>query len=233
MKPVTINNESQAIVYDAEVLSGVEDGLFDPCHWVNQGALVGTAPGRGTTQFIDTPFGPAVLRRYLRGGWAAHLSRDRYLYAGSERSRPFREFHLLADMRAAGLRVPAPIAALCDHSGIFYRGALITKQIQPASVLADQLGASDLNWSRLGRELREFHDAGMDHADLNARNILLHDGDSTAWLLDFDRSSFSPGSAVDGRSNLARFRRSLQKLWPAGAPPLESCWQALLGGYHG
>ena len=52
-------------------------------------------------------------------------------------------------------------------------------------------------------------------------------------LVDFDRCTISPDKAIDGRSNLARLKRSLVKLWPAEAEStLEASWQALLDGYH-
>jgi 3-deoxy-D-manno-octulosonic acid kinase len=135
-------------------------------------------------------------------------------------------------MLAAGLRVPAPIAALCDRDGRFYRAALITRRITPVHALADLLSDNNLDWALLGAGLREFHDAGVDHADLNARNILVHDETQQAWLIDFDRSSFTGGTAVDGSRNLARLKRSLDKLWPESGPDLELAWASLLQGYQ-
>ena len=231
MKPVTINKDSQAIVYDADVLPGAGIDLFDPEHWRARGLLSGSAPGRGTTCFLDAPFGPAALRRYLRGGWAAKISRETYFFTGVESSRSFREFHLLAAMAQAGLRVPRPIAALCARSGPGYRAALLTARIQPARTLPERFLDPNLDWTRLGHELRAFHDAGMDHADLNARNILVHDETGEAWLLDFDRCSFDPARPVDGSQNLARLERSLVKLWPPGDLTREQHWGELKDGY--
>jgi 3-deoxy-D-manno-octulosonic acid kinase len=232
MKPVTLQSPAQRIVYDADVLPTADAALFDPQTWRAQGRVSGSAPGRGTTVFIDAPFGEAVLRRYLRGGLIARLSHDRYLSTGFERSRPWREFHLLRQMHSAGLNVPAPLAALVDRQGLFYRGALLTRRIAPARPLVDHLADAVFDWQRLGGELAAFHRAGVAHADLNARNILVHDDTGAAWLLDFDRSHFTPGAAVDGRRNLARLRRSLEKLWPQQGPQLDDCWQSLRGGYR-
>ena len=233
MNPVTVNKKSQAIVYDADVLPSVDAGIFDPAHWQARGSLFGSASGRGTTHFIEAPFGQAVLRRYLRGGWAARITSDRYLFTGVERSRPFREFHLLRSMHSSGLPVPQPLAALCDRSGWSYGGALITRRIAPARALPECFTDSGLDWAGLGTGLRAFHDAGVSHADLNARNILVQEDTGRVWLLDFDRSSFEPGRKVDGRANLARLKRSLEKLWPADAPEFEPCWNALVEGYRG
>jgi len=233
MNPVTLKERSQAIVYDGDVLAAVGPGLFDPDRWRREGGLQGFAPGRGTTWFVKGPFGRAALRRYLRGGWVARLSRDRYLFLGFGNSRPFREFHLLRRMRDANLRVPAPLAAWCARSGLWYRGALLTRRIEPARPLPERFTDPALDWSRVGAGLREFHDAGMEHADLNAHNILIADDGGDIWLLDLDRSRFQPGRPVDGRRNLARLKRSLEKLWPAAGAGLETCWLGLLAGYEG
>ncbi len=212
--------------------AGVVD-LFDPGHWRRAHALAGSAPGRGTSFFIDAPFGAAVLRRYLRGGMVARFNRDRYLYRGLAASRPFREFDLLRRMADDGLNVPAPLAALCDRDGLFYRAALLTRRIAPARALPGHFGDPGFDWRRLGAALRSFFDAGMDHADLNARNILVHEKTGEAWIIDLDASRYEPARPGDGAGQLARLYRSLQKLWPAGGPALEPCWKQLLQGHDG
>lgn len=237
MKPVTVQQESRAIVYDADALPAVEASLFEPEYWREQGALSGSAPGRGTSWFIDAPWGASVLRRYKRGGMVARFNDDRYLYSGRENSRPFREFHVLEQMAADGLRVPAPLAALCERRGPTYRAALLTRRIAPAAPLADEVleevgrGQERIDWERLGAELRTFFNAGMDHADLNARNILLHQDSRAVWVIDLDASTYNPAQPVDGTAQLARLKRSLDKLWPPGAGGLEDRWAALLQGH--
>jgi 3-deoxy-D-manno-octulosonic acid kinase len=236
MTPTTLNQGNAAIVYDADVLP-VGDrplvDLFDPAHWSAVGAVSGEAPGRGSSLFLETGFGPAVLRRYLRGGMVARVSRDRYLFRGVEASRPFREFHVLRRMAADGLRVPEPLAALCEREGPFYRAALLTRRIAPARALPDHFADEAFDWRRLGAELRAFFEAGMAHADLNARNILVHDETGAAWVIDLDASRYEPARPVDGEGQLARLHRSLEKLWPPGpgAPDLGECWAALREGY--
>lgn len=237
MKPTTLSRGNAAIVYDADVLPAGDRfpidpfDLFDPERWRAAGAVRGQAPGRGSSLFLDTDFGPAVLRRYLRGGMVARVNRDRYLFRGVAASRPFREFHLLRRMAADGLRVPQPLAALCEREGPFYRAALLTRRIAPARPLPEHFSDERFDWRRLGAELRTFFDAGMAHADLNARNILVHDDTDAAWVIDLDASRYDPGRPVDGAGQLARLRRSLEKLWPAEAPDLGGCWAALLAGH--
>ena len=235
MKARSHKQESQVIVYDADRIQQPGPELFDPAYWEGRSAVAGRATGRGSALLLDTAFGPAVLRQYLRGGWPARFSPDRYLFAGYGRSRPLAEFRMLADLTAMGLPVPAPLAALCARQGPFYRGWLLMERIVPATPLADLLGErADDNalWRRCGAMIRRFHAAGVVHADLNARNILVGEGE---WihLVDFDRGRVAEGDEAAFHANLARLRRSLEKLWPDGVRSrLESCWEQLLRGYE-
>jgi 3-deoxy-D-manno-octulosonic acid kinase len=69
------------------------------------------------------------------------------------------------------------------------------------------------------------------HADLNARNILVGQGQEV-HLVDFDRARVVEGDAAAFRANLARLRRSLDKLWPEPLRArLDGCWNQLLDGY--
>ncbi|MEM1412496.1 MAG: 3-deoxy-D-manno-octulosonic acid kinase, partial [Pseudomonadota bacterium] len=192
MKPSTVQKGSSGIVYDADALPDVDDALFDVARWRASDALEGSAPGRGTSWFIESPAGPAVLRRYLRGGMVARFNRDRYLFRGFKASRPFREFDVLRRMAEDGLPVPAPLAALCERDGAFYRAALLTQRIAPARALADHFADADFDWRKLGRELGDLFAAGMNHADLNARNILIHGASGAAWVIDLDASRYTP-----------------------------------------
>jgi len=78
MKPVVHKKQSLAIVYDASRMGLPGAEYFNAEYWASRNALRGQAIGRGSAWFIDAPFGPVVLRRYLRGGWVAKVSRERY-----------------------------------------------------------------------------------------------------------------------------------------------------------
>ena len=106
MKSGTYRQDSLLIVYDAEQVQHPRADLFDPGYWDKRGCVTGEAVGRGSAWFIDAPFGAVVLRRYLRGGLIARISRDRYLFTGWARSRPVAEFRVLERLAAAGLPVP-------------------------------------------------------------------------------------------------------------------------------
>ena len=236
MKIRSYKQDSDAIVYDADRVHQPNPELFDPGYGQGQGRAVGQAVGRGSALLLQTGFGPAVLRQYLRGGWPARFSRDRYLFTGLERSRPLAEFDMLATLTDMGLPVPAPLAALCRRQGLFYRGWLLMERILDVQALADLLGErsnAPALWRAVGATIARFHQAGVVHADLNARNILVGEGDAI-HLVDFDRARFAADSTAACRANLGRLRRSLEKLWPtADRDRLGACWADLQGGYYG
>ncbi|MEE7561082.1 3-deoxy-D-manno-octulosonic acid kinase, partial [Xanthomonas sp. Kuri4-2] len=66
-------------------------------------------------------------------------------------------------------------------------------------------------WEETGRLIARFHRAGLDHADLNAHNILF-DGNHQGWLIDFDRGVLRIPATRWRERNLARLQRSLVKL---------------------
>ncbi|MGH8033676.1 MAG: 3-deoxy-D-manno-octulosonic acid kinase [Lysobacterales bacterium] len=229
----------QLIVYDADCIQRPETDWFYPEYWRQKGMITGHAPGRGSAWILDTPFGNAVLRKCLRGGRMAHLSREKYLFTGYHNSRPIAEMQLLARLQARTLPVPQPLAGLCRRSGLTYTGALLTRLIAPAKPLAEILMEAPVGlvpWFRIGQCIRRFHDAGVVHPDLNARNILLGANPvalQDIYLLDFDKADVREGNVSSSRSNLPRLHRSLQKLWPAGKKAeLPTCWQKLTDGYN-
>jgi len=236
VKSDSYKQDSLFIVYDAGRLEQPGAELFDPDWWRARGAVTGEAAGRGSAWFIDAPFGAAVLRRYLRGGLPGRFIRDRYLFTGWRRSRPVAEFRILETLAAAGLPAPAPLAAAVQRHGLTWSGSLLTRLIPSTRTFADLLVEhSDDHplWQRIGACIRRFHDAGVVHADLNARNILV-DADGAVFLVDFDRAHVRPGARRRFRRNLARLRRSLEKLWPdsLGAQALDEGWRALERGYR-
>jgi 3-deoxy-D-manno-octulosonic acid kinase len=234
MKHVINKEKSWAVVYDASLPDIPGPDYFSIGFWRSRQAVTGEAIGRGSAWFIEASHGSVVLRHYLRGGWAATFSRQSYFFTGVPNSRPFREYHILGELYALGLPVPRPVAALCQRRGMVSTGAIMTVCIKASRTLADIFSDGDPvegTWTRVGTCIRKFHAAGVWHADLNARNILL-DADHKVYLIDFDRARFSPGKPVDGEGNLKRLKRSLQKFWPAGEmPALQQAWTELKTAY--
>jgi len=234
VKALTHKQDDHLIVYDADHIRHPGVHLFDTGYWEQQGALAGKAAGRGSVLLLETEFGPAVLKQYLRGGWAARVSRDQYVFSGFEQSRPIMEFKVLEQLSVAGLPAPAPLAAICRQEGRLYSGWLMTRRIMDAEPLADLIaarGGDPVMWRNTGACIRRFHDFGLVHADLNARNILVGKADKV-YLVDFDRARICQGASRACSTNLRRLHRSLEKLWPDSfSGHLESCWTLLLEGY--
>lgn len=221
--------------------SGVGTRWFETQYWAAQGAVETRAGGRGGVAFVETPLGPCVLRHYHRGGLAALVSLDRYLWNGAARTRSFREFDLLMRMSEAGLPVPEPIAARYVRDGVGYRADLLVRRLCPVHTLAEKQAAGSLDRSlaeRVGRTLARFHRFGVWHADLNAHNVLVADvGDTRSdqvWLIDFDRGRLRKPALAWQQGNFTRLRRSFVKLGAGG--DLEDFdsrfWHPLLAAYH-
>jgi 3-deoxy-D-manno-octulosonic acid kinase len=83
----------------------------------------------------------------------------------------------------------------------------------------------------IGCCLRRFHAAGVYHADLNARNILV-DARGSVWLLDFDRARWVAPNSRRLKKNLQRLLQSLRKLDCLSAAELDSGWSDLIAGYQ-
>jgi 3-deoxy-D-manno-octulosonic acid kinase len=208
--------------------------MFEPTFWADRGELVDVTRGRGSAWFVGAASHQWVLRHYRRGGFIARFSKDRYVWAGEARVRAFAEWRLLADLRQRGLPVPKPIAARYRRHGLFYRCDLITQRIAGAQPLSSMLTIGPLaesTWRDLGIAVARLHAAGVDHADLNAHNILL-DGHGAVSVIDFDRGKVRrPGAWMS--SNLSRLQRSLVKIsrdLPADRFS-EAQWRILISGY--
>jgi 3-deoxy-D-manno-octulosonic acid kinase len=222
------------MLYDASRLSNADESLFDASFWLADAATARTPGGRGEALFIEHSGQAWVLRHYRRGGFMARLSADRYLWTGEERTRAFREWRLLAELHQAGLAVPAPVAARYVRKGFAYTGDLITERIggaQPVSALLAIAPLPLATWTAMGRCIRQLHEHGVWHADLNVHNILVASGERIS-LIDFDRARRrAPGRWRE--ANLERLARSLNKI--CRELPAERFaprdWTALRAGY--
>ena len=214
--------------------SSSPEPLFEPKFWPGHGGIRSVGGGRGAAWFVDHGTEQWVVRHYRRGGFVARLSGDRYLWTGEARVRAFAEYRLLADLAARGMPVPEPVAARYERRGPWYRCDLITRRIPGAASLSGMLAAAplaDASWSLVGSTIARLHMAGVDHADLNAHNILL-DGRGAVSVVDFDRGRVRRPGAWAAR-NLRRLHRSLAKI-SAALPKdrfSEQAWHRVLAGY--
>ncbi len=198
-----------AILFDRQHMQQANPDWFVPAKWGDRARPVDEG-GRGGAWFIDAPSSQCVLRHYLRGGLASRVSRDRYLWHGPDRTRSFAEFRLLRALLARGLPVPRPVAAQYVHEGMFYRAAILMERLMDVTSLAALAQGPDAPWDEAGRLIARFHRAGLQHADLNAHNILF-DARGKGWVIDFDRGRLRIPATAWREHNLARLARSLLK----------------------
>ncbi|WP_347246652.1 3-deoxy-D-manno-octulosonic acid kinase [Thermomonas sp.] len=202
-----------AILFDRTQIRQPDPLWFDPTHWGAAAQPVAEG-GRGGAWWIDFGEGDAFLRHYLRGGLAAKLSHDAHLWRGIQHVRSFAEFRLLRILRDKKLPVPLPFAAWYRREGLHYRAAILMQRLQHVHSLAVLAATGDAPWTAAGELVARFHRAGVDHADLNAHNILF-DVSGQGWMIDFDRSHLRIPATAWREANLQRLQRSLRKL--AGA----------------
>ena len=119
-----------------------------------------------------------MIRAYRHGGFFRNIATTWFF---TWPPRPFRELVLTEELRRRGLRTVEVYAACVNRpAGPFYRGWLITKQLQGAedlwsafhSGLIERIGLTAALRAVAGG-IRAMHREGVYHADLNLKNILL------------------------------------------------------------
>jgi len=196
--------------------------------------------GRAPMQRFALPDGAALVRQCRRGGLLGHILGDKHL----DGHRFLRELALSDALRRRGIPTPEVIAGTRREvlPGI-YRAEIITREIPGALDLAAALrslpappatqGRKDDLLAATAKLIRQLHDAGLFHPDLNARNILICP-DGSAMIIDLDRAELHDELPFRARAaNLARLYRSLHKLRLAPEPVTDADWLALLAAYAG
>ena len=172
--------------------------------------------GRGRPCRVLLPGGGSgVLRGYRHGGMFRAVTGCRFLGF----PRPLAELTATEAARRAGVRVPEVLAVWFRYVGrVFHEGWILTREIEGATDLMTALTGGDVPrgvFRALGEETRKMHDAGVWHADLHVKNVLLS-GDGVT-IIDFDRARAGSDVSRDDRvGNLLRFDRSVEKLGRSG-----------------
>ncbi len=206
--------------------------LFDQSAW--PAAQPVTTTGRGANWFVEGG-GQFVLRHFRRGGAVARLLGNKYWFSGEDATRSIAEFRLLQRLRDLDLPVPEPVAAGYCKRGLWYTAQLLTRRIPDAHSWSADLGkdTQDLEqWSTVGRTVARLHNAYVDHADLNAHNILV-DTSARVFIIDFDKSTLRETPEGGWRqANLARLKRSLHKILPGKGTLIDDGWSSLMAAYE-
>ena len=178
-------------------------------------------------RFAWRPDRSGLVRVCHRGGFVSLFLKDSYILE----NRPGNEFVVHRRVEQTGLPVPKALGVLWERRGLRLRGALATEWLPGEHLLAWLAGQEPGSPERyrmmekVGALVRNMHNVGVWHADLQVKNIMLVD--ALPHLIDFDRSRAgkAPGRLARSR-NLLRFRRSLQKQGMEDA-----CFKAFMAGY--
>src|SRR3989339_457806 len=172
-----------------------------------------------------------VIRDYRHGGLLGKLFGGVFF----KENRPLNEIYISEIASQRG--VPsAEVIAITKRRlwGIFYKAKFISKEIDGALDIIEFLKKSSPAFIQrykkpiifaLVKLIRNMHDAGISHADLHLKNILLKkdsNGEFTAYIIDLDKSVVLNKLNIQQRiKNLLRLDRSLEKLrWLSGKTPL-------------
>jgi 3-deoxy-D-manno-octulosonic acid kinase len=175
--------------------------------------------GRGAAHLMKLGGEQAVVRHYRRGGAMAGVLGDRYLRAG--RPRPARELEASVGARLRGVATPEVLATVTYAAAAWYRADIATRYVPATRDLATAVlsearadAAARLRlWRAAGDLLGHAFNAGVEHPDLNLRNVLVSD-DARAFLIDLDRALVRdrPVSGAARAAMVERLHRSRRKL---------------------
>ncbi len=171
-----------------------------------------------------------LVRRFRHGGVLRGIGGNRF--AGPE--RVFRELVLSEMLAESGIPTPPVVGARARRMSPFgWRMELLTRRIGGAIdglralERVSSAGPGAMLRARLFQEAGKFvarlHGAGLFHADLTPRNLLLDEGflrggEARFWVLDLDRSRIQrPLSSAARIANLARLARFLLRRRDRGA----------------
>ena len=175
--------------------------------------------GRGTTPVIQvTTDTQVLLRRYRHGGTLACFTGT--LFLGP--SRALKELDVTARAELSGAPVPHGLClVLWPVFGPFWSALIGTRMESQAGDLLVTLARIEDSEGRcqllaeVGRAVRKLHDSGVDHPDLQLRNILVtRQEQRRVVVVDLDRARFYPwGTMPTARRarNLGRLARSALK----------------------
>lgn len=177
--------------------------------------------GRGAVRSFSLGSGGdrMLVRHCRRGGLLGRIVPDLFLGEG----RVVNEIAVSERARDRGVPTALVLGARCDRvAGPFCRADVMTKAIPDGCDLiryCESRGAAVRSEKRhviasVARAIRAMHDAGVFHADLHLKNILI-DADGAAYVLDLDRASMCESLGLRERlANLLRLDRSARK-WKA------------------
>lgn len=158
-----------------------------------------------------------AIRHSMRGGLMARFNRDVFMPP----TRALRELMASARLRAYGIQTPEVVAIAIYKAGpLMRRTDVLTRFVSGSADLAAILGDPRNDSQRrsillaVSHLIRQLNAAGVQHPDLNLKNVLVSSEESgyVAHILDIDRVHFHvPGDPNIARANIGRLIESLKK----------------------
>ncbi len=215
---VVERNQSVVLVVERALRHAVvQAGLDSVEGWMTRvgGPVIGA--GRAASTVIDLAGSPVRIKALARGGIVGPIWRGRFVGA----RRIWSNLTTPLAARRRGVATPRPVAlALAEGPPGLFRAWLALAEIEGAVDLARAWRSSrpptrdelELILARV----REMHDRGVDHRDLNLGNLLLRRDPSPidGFILDLDRARLHDGPLpLSSRARaLTRLERSAMKI---------------------
>jgi hypothetical protein len=201
-------------------------------------AIVGTSPvlgvsagirGRTSIRILEPGL---VVRRLTHGGAFGRILGPRFLAI----DRSVRELEISEHLIAQGIPTPELVGLRIARNRVFYSVEVISRMIPDSIDLLAFLerhpddGAAVIRHT--GALIQAIHNAGVYHADLHVKNIVL-DRDLTPWVIDLDKARrFTEMPFLLRYKNTRRFLNSLKKWHEKGRISLPGDWrQSFMRGY--
>jgi hypothetical protein len=178
-----------------------------------------------------------VLRQYSHGGLLRTITGNLYFFG----ARSFRELALTEEIRSCEISTISPIGAIHHRIfSLFYQAYFLSLEVPNALDLIQyfqKVGVRPPRESLLSKRktirstgllIRQFHQAGFFHGDLQLKNILI--ARDQLLLIDFDRSYRRQSLSLQEKiRNLLRLNRSAEKWIQQGLPLTRTdCWRFFL-----
>lgn len=163
-----------------------------------------------------------VVREYWHGGLFGKILRDIFW----DSLRPLRELSICEAAGKSGIKTSEVIAIVKNRIlGPVYKCRLVSKEITGAIDLMELLFNPEENKlverkrqiiNKTARAVKEMHDAGIYHADLHLKNILVQSaagGKDNVYIIDLDKSrQYEKINFHQRVKNIMRLDRSVEKM---------------------
>ena len=163
-----------------------------------------------------------VVREYWHGGLFGKIFRDIFW----DSLRPLRELSICEAAGKGGIKTSEVIAIAKNRIlGPVYKCRLVSKEITGAIDLMELLFNPEENKlverkrqiiNKTARAVKEMHDAGIYHADLHLKNILVQSaagGKDNVYIIDLDKSrQYEKINFHQRVKNIMRLDRSVEKM---------------------